>query len=181
MSEELWYQEVISFWFEELEKKQWFVSSDALDEKIRSRFASTHGFVSAQTDLSERAESLEALATVIVLDQFSRNMFRGTPDAFSSDALALHVARQALERELHASMTSEQKQFLYMPFMHSENLDDQQTSLTAFEALGLAEHAIEHKDIIERFGRFPYRNAVLGRESTKDELEWLDTGKRFGQ
>ncbi len=181
MSEERWHQEVITFWFEELEKKQWFVSSDALDEKIRLRFASTHKFVSAQTDLAEHAEPLEALAAVIVLDQFSRNMFRGTRDAFSSDALALLVARRAIERELQTSMTSEQKQFLYMPFMHSENLVDQQTCLTAFEALGLAEHAIEHKDIIERFGRFPYRNAVLGRDSTKDELEWLDTGKRFGQ
>ena len=181
MSNESWHQIVLSFWFEELAQKDWFKSSTALDETISSRFAAIHTQVSNESDLDGKASPDRALASVIVLDQFSRNMFRGTAQAFASDPLALRFTKQSIERQLHQNMTTTQKQFLFMPLMHSENLADQHQCLPLFEALGLAEHAIEHKKLIDRYGRFPYRNEVLGRPSTKEELAYLKDGKRFGQ
>jgi len=152
-----------------------------LDETIKKRFASIHTQLSKNTDLADDTDKLQALASVIVLDQFSRNMFRGTPHAFASDPLSLHFTNQAIERQLDQSMTTDQKQFLYMPLMHAENISDQKRGLPYFAALGLSEHAIEHMEIIERFGRFPHRNTVLGRQSTADEINYLKDAKRYGQ
>jgi len=181
MSSESWHQDVLIFWFEELTKKDWFMSSTTLDETIKKRFASIHTQLSKNTDLADDTDKLQALASVIVLDQFSRNMFRGTPHAFASDPLSLHFTNQAIERQLDQSMTTDQKQFLYMPLMHAENISDQKRGLPYFAALGLSEHAIEHMEIIERFGRFPHRNTVLGRQSTADEINYLKDAKRYGQ
>lgn len=181
MSTVQWHQNVLTFWFEELTKKDWFISSAALDETITNRFADVHANVSNESDLPNEADSNWALAAIIVLDQFSRNMFRGTPQAFASDQLALRFSKQAIERDLQRSMSNDQQQFLYMPFMHSENLDDHKKSLKLFETLGHAEHAVEHMQLIERFGRFPHRNEILGRQSTPDELSYLEDGKRYGQ
>lgn len=181
MGNESWHQNVLSFWFEELTKKDWFMSSDALDESIKKRFSQTHAQLASDTELPVDASKEQALASVIVLDQFSRNMFRGTPDAFASDPLALHLTQQAIERQLDHSMTVEQKQFLYMPLMHAENINDQRKCVSYFTELGLAEHAIEHMAIIERFGRFPHRNTVLGRQSTAEEITFLQDAKRYGQ
>lgn len=177
----VWCQDVLQFWFEELTFKEWFMASDTIDATITSRFATAHTTVSAQSKLPDDATHQWALAAVIVLDQFSRNMFRGTKNAFAFDPLALKLAKQALERNFHQTLTDNEKQFLYMPFMHSENLDDQQTAVDLFTELGKPEHAIEHKVIVEQFGRFPHRNDVLQRESTAAEIDYLKDAKRFGQ
>jgi len=176
-----WAQQVLNFWFEELTKKDWFVSSQKLDNAIGDRFGSTHTQVRAWSSLPLDADQHKALAAIIVLDQFSRNMFRGTKDAFSFDPLAQLLAKQAIARELDQMLTNDQKQFMYMPFMHSENLENQKTSVALFTPLGHAEHAEEHLAIIEQFDRFPHRNTVLERESTDQEIEYLKDAKRFGQ
>lgn len=181
MSSTSWHQNVLDYWFEELSRKDWFMSSKLLDDTITNRFSAIHKQITNQTELADNTNPSMVLAAVIVLDQFSRNMFRGTPQAFSSDAQALRFANTAIDRELHKSMSDDQKQFLYMPFMHSENIADQNISVTYFDELGRSEHAIEHREVIERFGRFPHRNALLGRQSTDDEINYLKDAKRYGQ
>jgi uncharacterized protein (DUF924 family) len=117
------------------------------------------------------------LAAVIVLDQFSRNMFRGTPRAFASDPMARRLSKTAIENGFDADMTEEQRCFLYLPFQHSENREDQALSLRLFENLGneeLTRYARAHKAIIDRFGRFPHRNATLDRTSSEDEIALLN-------
>jgi uncharacterized protein (DUF924 family) len=122
-----------------------------------------------------RSTPLAALALVVVLDQFSRNMFRGTPRAFDGDPAALAAARGALERGLDRLLSPAERTFMYMPFEHAEELAAQRRSLALFEALDPndMEYARRHHEIIARFGRFPHRNAVLGRESTPEEIEFL--------
>ena len=124
--------------------------------------------------LSETPEG--SLALVIILDQFPRNMYRGTPQAFASDAKALKVAKEAVEKKFDRDLLPMQRMFLYLPFEHSENIDDQEQSVKFFENLGdelALKYAIEHRDAITQFGRFPHRNAILGRESTPEELRFL--------
>jgi len=176
-----WPQTVLTFWFEELTKKDWFTASTTLDKTISDRFAALHARLSEEESLPSDAGPDEALARVIVLDQFSRNLFRGSAKAFATDALALHISKQAIDNGFDRDMTMRQKQFLYMPLMHSENMADQRESLSYFSELGLDEHAIEHSELIERFGRFPHRNELLGRQSTPEEIEHLKSARRFGQ
>jgi len=176
-----WAKQVLSFWFNELTKKEWFVANRALDSKISDRFKSTHNQVKKWPSLPLDADHQRALAAIIVLDQFSRNIFRGTKDAFSFDSLALMFAKQALARELDQELNDDEKQFMYMPFMHSENMDDQKTAVTLFTDLGRPEHAVEHFDIFKKFNRFPHRNNVLERESTDKEIKFLKDAPRFGQ
>jgi len=176
-----WPKQVLSFWFKELNKKDWFVASKSLDNAIIERFSSAHAQVKTWPSLPLDADQHKALAAIIVLDQFSRNMFRGTKEAYGFDTLALSFASQALARELDSSLSDDEKQFMYMPFMHSENLDDQRTAVNLFTAIGRPEHAIEHLAIFEKFNRFPHRNQVLARKSTNQETEYLKGAKRFGQ
>lgn len=176
-----WSAEVLHFWFEELTKKDWFMGSETLDDNITSRFAATHNSLSQKPDLPADADQDWALAAVIVLDQFSRNMFRGTKEAFAFDKLALHFAKQARQRGFDQTLSDDQKLFLSMPFLHSEILDDQKTGLQIHRELGRPEHAQEHMDVIERFGRFPHRNQVLGRTSTAEETVFLKDARRYGQ
>ena len=122
------------------------------------------------------ADAKTALAAVIVLDQFSRNMFRGTGGAFANDAKALAIARKAIARSFGGALSNDEQLFLYLPFEHQENVDAQARSVELISALGDAEltkYAQAHKDVIDRFGRFPHRNAILGRTSTAEELEFL--------
>jgi uncharacterized protein (DUF924 family) len=168
-----WRDEVLAFWFA-LEPAQWWKADPALDAEIRERFLPTWESARqcpAETFLySPRA----AVAAVILFDQFPRNMFRGHADQFSTDALALAVARGAVERELDEHLDGNMRVFLYMPFQHSEGLEDQKHSLALFTALGDDYHlgyAKKHHDVIERFGRFPHRNAILGRPPRPDEIE----------
>ena len=178
-----WPTEVLRFWFGEMERDDWFTARKETDEAIRNRFAALHADICSAIPSEAFLEPEAALAAVIVFDQFSRNLFRGTADAFASDRLARAVAANALDNGLDRQLTDQQKLFLYMPFMHSEALSDQDRCVALFEALGgdNTKYAIEHRDIIERFGRFPHRNHVLGRQTTEDERAFLAGHKGFGQ
>jgi uncharacterized protein (DUF924 family) len=178
-------QDVLNFWFSDDARAAWFQSSPAFDQKIRKRFAEL--FARAATgDLRIWQTSAEGcLALCILLDQMPRNMFRGHPRAFATDERALAVAEHALAQGFDRELTSEQKQFIYLPFMHSEALANQLRGLALFESAGMTEHsrfAEEHVAIIRRFGRFPHRNAIYGRPSTKAETEYLSqVQERYGQ
>jgi uncharacterized protein (DUF924 family) len=170
--------DILKFWFEDAGPKKWFRRSDAFDAEVKQRFlpafdAATSGELDAM-----RATRDGSLALVLVLDQFSRNMFRGTPRAFEQDAEARAIARNAITRRFDMAVPEERRAFFYMPFMHSEGLADQEYSVALFTARCHANvpYAVEHRDIIARFGRFPHRNEVLGRASTADEIAFLKAG-----
>jgi uncharacterized protein (DUF924 family) len=179
VAEPPWVGEVLDFWFLRIGAARWFAKDATIDDEIRARFLALHERILAGGtggDATPRA----ALATVVVLDQFSRNMFRGSPRSFAADPLARRVAREAIARGLDTSLTSEERAFLYMPFEHSEEREDQALSCELFGRLDngyWAEYAQAHKAIIDRFGRFPHRNTVLGRESTPEEIEFLKDPK----
>ncbi|MGZ3217887.1 DUF924 family protein [Paracoccus sp. T5] len=175
-------QQVLDFWFSDEMRPNWFAKSDQVDARIREDFADTYTAAhDGQLDgWMEDADS--ALAMVIALDQFPRNIFRGSPRSFESNDLALRHAKAALDRGHDQQQSPERRQFLYLPFMHSEELADQERSVQLYEALG-NEHSLhfarDHRDIVARFGRFPHRNAVLGRDSTPEEAEFLKTHTGF--
>jgi len=170
------YKEIIKFWFEEIEPAQWWKKDEMFDQMIRDRFADVHA-QAVNGELAEwRAEAQGRLAEVIVLDQFSRNMFRGTPESFVYDALALSLAQDAVAAGADQEIAPVQRSFLYLPFMHSESLDVHQTALELYQKNGIQNNLdfeIKHKQIIERFGRYPHRNQILDRDSTEEELEFL--------
>jgi uncharacterized protein (DUF924 family) len=171
-----WVTDVLNFWFSELTKDDWFRKSDVVDGTIRKRFLALHEGLVATGGVADGAAPREILAAIIVFDQFSRNLFRGEARAFAADALALGLARAAVDRGIDASMTGDERLFLYMPFEHSEDIADQEKSVELTLKLGdegLLHYATAHRNIISRFGRFPHRNAVLGRPSTDDEIEFL--------
>lgn len=177
------HSEVLAFWFEEIEPKLWWISDPSFDEQVRQRFA---GLLSraAQGELySWRKEPKGRLAEIIVLDQFSRNIHRNTPAAFAQDAMALALAQEAVAAGIHERLSVTERVFLLLPYMHSES------RLIHVEAERLyRDHApaenhdfeLKHKVIIDRFGRYPHRNEVLGRQSTAEEVEFLkQPGSRF--
>lgn len=173
---------VLDFWFSTKMREKWFEKSEAIDTEIRERFLSLYQDARADRleDWKQRAES--ALALTIIFDQFPRNLFRGSPRSFESDGLARDVALQALDHDFDRELAADQRQFFYLPFMHSENLQDQKRALDLYEKLGDAkalDFAHQHHDIIARFGRFPHRNAVLGRDTTREEAEFLKTHSGF--
>jgi uncharacterized protein (DUF924 family) len=171
-----WITEVLHFWFREITREQWFKRDAALDDQIRARFLPVHDLVSATPDAELLADPRRALAAVLVLDQFSRNMFRGTPRAFASDAKALAMAEGVIANGFAASLSKDELLFLYLPFEHSEAHAAQLRCVELMSSLGDAEltrYAQAHCDIIERFGRFPHRNEVLGRTSSAEEIEFL--------
>jgi uncharacterized protein (DUF924 family) len=161
---------------------EWFRKDAAFDEEMRRRFGHVHA-AAARRELEAWRESPESmLALVVVLDQFSRNLYRNDPRAFAQDGHALECARQAVARGDDAALLPVQRQFLYLPFEHSEDLADQERGLELLQALdafestrGAGDWARRHRDIIARFGRFPHRNAALGRTSTAEEIEFLRT------
>jgi uncharacterized protein (DUF924 family) len=168
--------EVIKFWFEDIEPKQRFTKDLTFDELIRSKFSVVHEKAANGLLYKWRDHPLDALAEVIVLDQFSRNMFRDTPKAFAYDTLALVLAQEAVRRKLDKELEPNQKGFLYMPFMHSESKEIHELALFLFDQPGLEDtynFELKHKIIIDRFGRYPHRNELLNRESTPEEVEFL--------
>ena len=169
---------ILAFW-REAGRDSWYKRNDAFDADVRRRFlALWQGAAAGQLTAWEESDD-GALALVIVLDQFPRNMFRGTPEAFSSDALAREVARRAINRGADRRIDPILLEFLYMPFMHSEHLPDQLHCVALFQNSDNAENlkfAREHADIIRRFGRFPHRNRLLGRDTTAEEQAFLDSG-----
>ena len=174
--------EVSEFWFNELGPKDWFRQDDGIDTVVAKRFGSTYRAAAASELWSWRSTALGALAEIIVLDQFPRNMFRADPRAFATDPMALVLAQEALRRALDQDLSAPQKSFMYMPFMHSESALIHQTAAKLFSQPGLEENLdfeLRHKAIIERFGRFPHRNQILGRPSTPEEIEFLKTNPGF--
>ena len=174
--------EVIDFWFNELGTKDWFRKDDEIDARITQRFRAVHSWAARGELWSWRSTALGALAEIIVLDQFSRNMFRDDPRAFATDGMALVLAQEALRRSLDRELSPSQKSFMYMPFMHSESALIHETAVKLFTEPGLEENLdfeLRHKAIIDRFGRFPHRNRILGRPSTPEELEFLKTSPGF--
>jgi uncharacterized protein (DUF924 family) len=173
-----WVDDVLHFWFEELSPKDWFLGSTHVDDKCRSRFGDIYAALKADPPAPESADARTLLAAVIVFDQFSRNIFRKTPQAYATDASALAMARHAVTSDKQRSLPEMQRYFLYMPFMHSEELTAQAESVRLFNELGVPDgvkYARHHHDIVARFGRFPHRNSILGRQSTAEELEFLQT------
>lgn len=179
-----WHDAILEFWFAELTPKDWYSGGAEVDDKIRDRFLDTYRALAARTPPETGSDAGAALAAIIAFDQFPRNLFRRKPEAFATDAQALTIARAALDNGFDAALPPERRQFMYMPFMHSEVLADQERAVTLFKSLGNEEgikYAIEHRDIVARFGRFPHRNRALGRKSTPAELEFLEQHGGFGQ
>jgi uncharacterized protein (DUF924 family) len=169
---------ILAFW-REAGRERWYKRNDAFDAEVRRRFLPLWQKAAAGALASWEDSDDGALALVIVLDQFPRNIFRGTPEAFASDAQARDVARRAIARGADRRVDPILLEFLYLPFMHSEHLPDQLHCVALFENTENAEnlkYALEHADIIQRFGRFPHRNDLLGRETTADEQAFLDGG-----
>jgi len=168
--------DILHFWFEETPPKQRFAKDVAFDATIHQRFGALHARA-VQGELWDwRGTPQGRLAEIVVLDQFPRNLHRGSALAFAHDGMALVLAQEAISAGADAQLTPEQRAFLYMPFMHSESRAMQRESVRLFTALGRAENldfAHRHAEIIERFGRFPHRNADLGRTSTAEELAFL--------
>ena len=185
------YKEVLKFWFGDSNTgnmKLWFEKSEAVDKQIRDKFGAALDDFNMVDYESWKATDDGHLALVILLDQFPRNAFRGTPKSFAFDAEALEVAKEALEKGLHDTLSPFQVMFLLLPFEHSEDITDQREGVRLFEDLHprmaaidkktadeTLDYAKRHMKIIERFGRFPHRNAILGRTSTFEELEFLKT------
>lgn len=171
-------EEVLSFWFEELTEKDHFVKSDALDETIKTQFNALYEML-VDGGLKDFASTPRAkLAAIIVFDQFTRNMFRGSYKSFSADGLALSLTKKLIASGDHLNFKDLERVFLYMPLMHSENMVDQQLSVEQFKQLGISDnydYAIKHLKVIDKFGRFPHRNSVLRRISTDEEVVFINT------
>jgi len=174
--------DILQFWFKECTPKQWFSKDENFDAKLRERFLDVHGKIVRSETKDWRVTPQGRLAEIIVLDQFSRNMFRNFPEAFAGDSLALSLAREAVKAGDDKKLTPNERQFLYMPYMHSESKEAHEEALGLFESLG-GEEALkyerDHKEIIDRFGRYPHRNAILGRVSTPEEIEFMKTHTGF--
>ncbi len=171
---------VLTFWFVEHGKDDWFKKDSAFDEEIRTRFLDVHAHA-LEGSLSWDA-TRGVLAKILILDQFSRNMFRDSPKAFMGDVHALSLAQCVVGEGKDMTLTPDERYFLYMPYMHSESHAVHRDALRLFTALQnpvALKYEVLHKEIIDRFGRYPHRNAVLGRESTQEEVEFLKTHTGF--
>lgn len=174
--------DVLAFWFTEPVDAHWFKSTPGLDAEIRERFEPL--WQAARKGELDRWQSTPrgALALAIILDQFPLNMYRGQPEGFATEAQAREIARAAIVRDFDRELDDDGKRFLYMPFMHSESPADQDESVRLFEQAGLTDNlkfAHHHREIVRRFGRFPHRNAILGRESTQEEIDFLNSPEGF--
>lgn len=169
-------QRVLDFWFAEQSKPYWFAKSDEFDQQIAREFSGLWQAVVDNQHLAWRDSIQGRLAEIIVLDQFSRNLYRDSPLAFAQDERALQLAQQSVQLAAYAELNVRERQFLLLPYMHSESQAVQAAGLPLFAALNdplVLDFAERHKVIIDRFGRFPHRNAVLGRESSAEELTFL--------
>jgi uncharacterized protein (DUF924 family) len=172
------YREVLQFWFEEVQPSQWWAKDDVFDQLIIGRFSALHNKATRCELFAWRADAEGRLAEILVLDQFSRNMFRGSPQAFAYDSLALALAQEAISVQADQALPPLERNFLYMPFMHSESLIIHEVAMDLFQKNGLQgnlDFEIKHKNIIAEFGRYPHRNRILGRESTAAEIAFLKT------
>lgn len=174
-SEPPWVGRVLDFWFREIDPELWFASSEEFDERIRKDFIELYERI-ALSDAQEFAGARTLLAAIVITDQFSRNMFRGTPRAFATDPLARRLAEQVIAHGLDLTMARAERYFVYLPFEHSETPEHQALAVRLIEALGdesWTHYARLHQATITRFGRFPYRNPILGRTCSDDEAAFL--------
>jgi uncharacterized protein (DUF924 family) len=170
------FEQIIDFWFVEINPKDWWIKSINFDQMILERFQELHKTAFAGELFAWRKEPLGRLAEIIVLDQFSRNMFRDKPESFICDPMALTLSLEAIDAEEDKGLSSDEKGFLYMPMMHSESLLIHEHAQRFFSQEGCesyANSAKRHMEIIQRFGRYPHRNRILGRESSSEEIEFL--------
>jgi uncharacterized protein (DUF924 family) len=177
--------EILQFWFgdgsDPEHERRWFAQDDGFDQSCRNGFLADHERAARGELDSWKAEPSSALALILLLDQFPRNIFRGTPRSFATDSKAFATAKDAVARGFDLALPAGRRAFIYLPFQHSENLDDQHESVRLFRKLaaehtataGYVEYAEHHLEVIRRFGRFPHRNAVLGRASTPEETAFL--------
>ena len=197
------WKELLDFWFGELDpqglpdrlhRNRWFRSDRGFDREIRRRFMSLVVFASEQGLENWRTEAGGALAEILLLDQFTRNIYRGTSLAFEHDRLARERCRAAMNKGCDVALPSVMRAFVYMPLQHSERQDDQELSVQCYRQLAalesgllgeflesFVESAEDHREVVRRFGRFPHRNKALGRISTEDEEAYLKNGARYGQ
>ena len=177
-----WQTQLLTFWFQDHGEADWFGGGPAFDAAVTERFAAWREALRSQPIEAFTPGAESALAAIILFDQVPRNAFRGTAEAFATDHIALGIARRAVELGFDASVTKDQKLFLYLPFEHSENIDDQRESVRLMSALGdqrLLQFALDHQSMIERFGRFPHRNKVLGRADRPGEADAVAAGSHW--
>ncbi len=170
------YREVLQFWFEEISQTQWWKKDAQFDELIASRFSEVHGQASRGELYRWRDTAEGRLAEIIVLDQFSRNIYRNSPLSFATDSLALVLSQEAISSGADKEVVSDMRSLFYMPFMHSESAVIHSEAVSLYEAYGNEANLkfeLRHKAIIDRFGRYPHRNEILGRDSTAEEIEFL--------
>ena len=181
------YQRVLDFWFEENADK-WFIKDDSFDKAVQSEFEPLYNEFKDLPHRELTSSPKEALAMIITLDQFPRNMYRGTPEAFAADKMALCIAKESIQKGYDKKLNPVERVFMYLPFEHSEDIEDQKDAVKFFTVLfeenptfaEVLDYAIQHLNIIKRFGRFPHRNKILGRESTPEEVEFLkEEGSSF--
>ena len=178
-------EQVTNFWFNHLKPENWFVQSDDVDQEIRDKFSESYLYFKKRDLDSQELSGDQILAAIILFDQMPRNMFRESAQAFETDALALSLCKMALVSGFDLEMTDIKKSFTYIPLEHSEDMKDQDLCVSLFEQrTDLAEqvdYAGRHHSIISKFGRFPHRNAILGRTSTPEEEKFLASGgETFG-
>jgi uncharacterized protein (DUF924 family) len=176
------YQNIINFWFQELTPKQWFFKDPEVDQKIALRFTDLITKASQGELFSWRSSPEGRLAEILLLDQFPRNIYRNRPQAFATDSLALILAQEMVLLKIDMKLAIPYRAFVYMPYMHSESPLIHQEAIKLFAQEGLEENynfEIKHKEIIDRFGRYPHRNNTLNRSSTPEEIEFLKTHSGF--
>ncbi|MGZ3789007.1 MAG: DUF924 family protein [Bacteriovorax sp.] len=170
------YPDVLEFWFEQLSSDDWYNSSDSLDLKMVEKFIIIHSQAISGELAHWRNEPLGRLAEIILIDQFSRNIYRDDPKAYASDGMALVLAQETIRGNHHKNFETRHRQFLYMPFMHSESRVIHETAITLFSEPGLESslnYELDHKSVIDQFGRYPERNKILGRTNTSEEEAYL--------
>jgi len=170
------YEQIIDFWFNELEPEQWWQKDEAFDLSVQKRFSSLHNQAKAGELFQWRETALGSLAEIIVLDQFSRNIYRDQPESFACDPMALSLAQATVLKGFDLELSQTERSFIYLPFMHSESPLIHEEAVKLYESLGNLdnlEFENKHKKIIDRFGRYPHRNDILGRKSTLEEIEFL--------
>jgi len=173
---------ILEYWYSEKIKPLWFNSNPEFDQEIKSNYENIWIEVLRGEHISWSESAEGCLALAIILDQFPLNMFRGEVKSFSSEAMAIKIAKKAVEHGFDKEIDKDKVSFLYMPLMHSENIDDQNMSVRLFEEAGLEENAKfanHHRTIVEKYGRFPHRNEILNRESTEEECNYLKSDEAF--
>jgi uncharacterized protein (DUF924 family) len=175
-------QAVVDFWYSDRVRPLWFNSTPEFDEELRQTYGQLYSDASEGRLREWENTAIGALALAIILDQFPLNMFRGRPESFATESEAVRIVHDAVAKGFDVQLEKENRIFLYMPLMHSENLADQDLSVQLFSAAGLTNNlrfAKHHREIVRRFGRFPHRNAILGRQSTPEEQTYLASDEAF--